>query len=178
MKTLLFFAKRPQKFFTCVQFKIGGLGADEADFMFQDVVEGNNIQMTDRVVELLKPKYLTMPITFKGMNRIEKLEVPEEALLEMLYNAIIHKDYTGVHIQMRVWDDHVEVWNDGELPVGYTPETLLGLLVPVIRILRTLSLRQVLLMHGDVVTRKYVKGSRVLVCLCQRARISAEAFKS
>ena len=58
------------------------------------------------------------------MDRIEKLEVPEEALREILYNAIIHKDYTGVHIQMRVWGDHVEVWNDGELPIGYTPETL------------------------------------------------------
>ena len=66
-----------------------------------------------------------MPITFKGMNRIEKLEIPEEALREILYNVIIHKDYTGVHIQMRVWDDHVEIWNDGELPVGYTPATLM-----------------------------------------------------
>lgn len=123
---LLLFAKRPQRYFTCVQFKIGRFGVDEADLMFQDVVEGNIIQMADRVVDLLKSKYLTMPITFKGMNRIEKLEVPEEALREILYNAIIHKDYTGVHIQMRVWDDHVEVWNDGELPAGYTPETLFG----------------------------------------------------
>ena len=46
--------------------------------------------------------------------------------MEILYNAIIHKDYTGVHIQMHVWNDHVEVWNDGELPTGYTPETLAG----------------------------------------------------
>ena len=67
-----------------------------------------------------------MPITFKGMDRIEKLEIPEEALREILYNAIIHKDYTGVHIQMRVWDDYCEVWNEGELPAGFTPETLLG----------------------------------------------------
>lgn len=31
-----------------------------------------------------------------------------------------------LHIQMRVWDDYCEVWNEGELPTGYTPETLLG----------------------------------------------------
>ena len=122
---LLLFAKRPQKYFTCVQFKIGRFGADEADLIFQDVIEGNIIQMADRVVDILKAKYLIMPINFKGMNRIEKLEVPEEALREILYNAIIHKDYTGVHIQMRVWSDHVEVWNDGELPIGYTPDTLM-----------------------------------------------------
>lgn len=123
---LLLFAKRPQRYFTSVRFHIGRFGVDEADLMFQDVVEGNIIQMADRVVDLLKAKYLIMPITFKGMNRIEKLEVPEEALREILYNAIIHKDYTGVHIQMRVWNDHVDVWNDGELPAGYTLETLLG----------------------------------------------------
>ena len=123
---LLLFAKRPQRYFTSVRFHIGRFGVNEADLMFQDVVEGNIIQMADRVVDLLKAKYLIMPITFKGMNRIEKLEVPEEALREILYNAIIHKDYTGVHIQMRVWNDHVDVWNDGELPAGYTLETLLG----------------------------------------------------
>ena len=75
-------------------------------------------------VDILKSKYLTMPISFKGMDRIEKLEVPEEALREILYNAIAHKDYTGAPIQMRVWDDRVEVWNEGELPTGYTQETL------------------------------------------------------
>lgn len=31
----------------------------------------------------------------------------------------------GVPIQMRVWDDRVEVWNEGGLPEGYTPATLL-----------------------------------------------------
>lgn len=122
---LLLFAKRPQRYFTCVQFKIGRFSGSEANLIFQDVIEGNIIQMADRVVEMLKSKYLTMPITFKGMDRIEKLEVPEEALREILYNAIAHKDYTGAPIQMRVWDDYCEVWNEGELPTGYTPETLL-----------------------------------------------------
>lgn len=123
---LLLFAKRPQRYFTCVRFHIGRFGVNEADLMFQDVIEGNIIQMADRVIDMLKAKYLIMPITFKGMNRIEKLEVPEDALREILYNAIIHKDYTGVHIQMHVWNDRIEVWNSGELPTGYTSETLYG----------------------------------------------------
>ena len=122
---LLLFAKRPQRYFTSVRFHIGRFSGSEANLITQDVIEGNIIQMADRVVEMLKSKYLTMPITFKGMNRIEKLEIPEDALREILYNAIIHKDYTGVHIQMRVWDDYCEIWNEGELPVGFTPETLL-----------------------------------------------------
>lgn len=122
---LLLFAKRPQRYFTSVRFHIGRFSGSEANLITQDVIEGNIIQMADRVVEMLKSKYLTMPITFKGMNRIERLEIPEEALREILYNAIIHKDYTGVHIQMRVWDDYCEIWNEGALPIGFTPDTLL-----------------------------------------------------
>lgn len=39
--------------------------------MVQDIIEGNIIQMADRVVDMLKSKYLIMPVTFKGMNRPE-----------------------------------------------------------------------------------------------------------
>ena len=53
---LLLFGKNPAKFFTRVQFRIGRFGRDEADLMFQDVVDGNIIQMTDRVIEVLKSK--------------------------------------------------------------------------------------------------------------------------
>lgn len=123
---LLLFAKNPQRYFTCVEFKIGRFRRDEADLITQDVVEGNIIQMTDRVVDILKTKYFTSPIHYEGMQRIEKLEVPEDGLREIFYNAIAHKDYMGAPIQMRVWDDYCEIWNEGGLPAGFTPETLLG----------------------------------------------------
>ncbi|MBQ7141549.1 MAG: DeoR family transcriptional regulator, partial [Bacteroidaceae bacterium] len=121
---LLLFGKDPLKFFTSVRFKIGRFGVDEADLLIQDVIEGNIIQMADRVVEVLKAKYLTSPVRFDGMQRKEELEVPIEALREMLYNSITHKDYTGADIQMHVYNDHVEIWNDGELPEGYDEKVL------------------------------------------------------
>lgn len=122
---LLLFAKNPQRYFTCVEFKIGRFRRDEADLITQDVIEGNIIQMTDRVVDILKTKYFTSPIHYEGMQRVEKLEVPEDGLREIFYNAIAHKDYMGAPIQMRVWDDYCEIWNEGGLPAGFTPETLL-----------------------------------------------------
>ena len=122
---LLLFAKNPRKYFTCVEFKIGRFRHDESDLIIQDVIEGNIIQMTDRVVKVLKAKYLTSPIHYEDMKRKEPLEVPEDALREILYNSIAHKDYSGAPIQMRVWDDYVEIWNEGELPMGLTPEALL-----------------------------------------------------
>ena len=123
---ILLFGKNPLRFFPSIAFKIGRFGKNEADLMFQDVIEGNIIQMADRVMEILQGKYLVSPVRFEGMQRYETLEIPKEALREILYNAIAHKDYTGPDIQMHVYDDHLEIWNEGELPLGYTEETLMG----------------------------------------------------
>ena len=124
---LLLFGNDPLKFFTSVRFKIGRFGIDEADLLIQDVIEVNIIQMADRVVEMLKAKYLASPVSFEGMQRKEELEVPVEALREILYNSITHKDYTGPDIQMHVYNDHVEIWNEGELPEGYDEKVLYGI---------------------------------------------------
>ena len=109
-----------------MQFRIGRFGRDEADLMFQDVVDGNIIQMTDRVIEVLKSKYLISPVHYEGLQRIEPLEIPEDALRESLFNSIVHKLYTGVHIQMKVYNDRIRLWNPGTLPEGMTIEQLLG----------------------------------------------------
>ena len=121
---VLLFGKNPQRYYPSAVFKIGRFGIDEADLMFQDIIEGNILQMADRVMDVLKAKYLISPVRFEGMQRYEKLELPKEALREILYNAIAHKDYAGPDIQMHVYDDSVEIWNEGELPEGYTQETL------------------------------------------------------
>lgn len=123
---ILLFGKNPLRFFPSIAFKIGRFGKNEADLMFQDVIDGNVIQMADRVMQILQGKYLVSPVRFEGMQRYETLEIPKEALREILYNAIAHKDYTGPDIQMHVYNDHLEIWNEGELPLGYTEETLMG----------------------------------------------------
>ena len=123
---ILLFGKNPSRFFTCVEFKIGRFGKSSNDLIFQDVVEGNIIQMADRVIDILKSKYLVSPIHYEGLQRVEPLEIPEEALREAIFNSIIHKDYTGVTIQLKVYNDKIILWNEGKLPEGYTVETLLG----------------------------------------------------
>lgn len=123
---ILLFAKNPLKFFTGIKFKIGRFRINEADLIFQDEIEGNIFQMADKVVNILKSKYLRSFIHYEGMQRIETLEIPENALRELLYNAIVHKQYPGYPILMHVYDDHIELWNEGSLPDGYTVETLLS----------------------------------------------------
>lgn len=123
---LLLFAKRPSRFFPLVQFKIGRFGKEDYDLMFQDVIEGNILQMADKVMEVLKSKYLISPIRYEGLQRIEDLEIPEESLREAIFNAIIHKDYTGAPIQLSVYSDRLMLWNEGRLPEDFTMEMFMG----------------------------------------------------
>ena len=123
---LLLFAKRPSRFFPLVQFKIGRFGRSDDDLLFQDVVEGNILQMGDKVMDILKSKYLILPIHYEGLQRIERLEMPEDALREAIFNSIIHNDFTGAPIQLSVYDDRLILWNEGRLPEDFTIETLLG----------------------------------------------------
>lgn len=58
------------------------------------------------------------------MQRIEPLEVPEDALREMIYNSLVHKLYVGVPIQMWVFNDHIELWNEGKLPDSISIDAL------------------------------------------------------
>ena len=45
---ILLFGKNPLRFFPSIAFKIGRFGKNEADLMFQDVIEGNIIRGTER----------------------------------------------------------------------------------------------------------------------------------
>lgn len=121
---VLLFGKRPQRYFIHSYFKIGRFGASDADLRFQDTVEGNIFEMVDRVIRLLKERYLISPITYEGLQRIEKLEYPEPALREAILNSIVHKDYTNTTIQLSVYDDKLVLWNPGQLPVDIPLEKL------------------------------------------------------
>ena len=83
-----------------MEFKIGRFGKDETD--------------------------LISPIHYEGLQRIEPLEIPEDALREAIFNSVVHKDYSGAAIQMKVYADRILLWNEGNLPEGFTMDDLLG----------------------------------------------------
>ena len=121
----LLFGKRVHKFFPAAEFKIGRFHNDESDLIIQDVVDCNLIQMAGKVMDLLRSRYLVSPIRYEGMQRIEELEIPQKALRELIYNAIVHKLYSGPAILLRVFDKSVELWNYGLLPEEFTPADLM-----------------------------------------------------
>ena len=124
MAALLLFGKNPQRYCIDARFKIGRFGAGAANLIIQDMVDGDLIRMPDRVRDTLDSKYLVRPIHYNRLRREEPLELPEKGLREIICNSIIHKQYDGPDIQMRVYDGHIDLWNFGKLPEGYTFEQM------------------------------------------------------
>jgi ATP-dependent DNA helicase RecG len=123
---IVLFSKNPNQFYPNVLVKIGRFGKDSTDLKFHEVVEGNLVQMLNEVQAQLNHKFLSRPVDFVGMQRIEKDEYPVAALREMLLNALVHRTYMGAHVQLRVYDDKLSIWNEGGLPLGLTLEELKG----------------------------------------------------
>lgn len=121
---VLLFAKNPRKHFSNSYFKIGRFGSSDHDLLFQDVIEGSILTMADKVLEVLRSKYLKASIRYDGLQRVEQLEYPEPALREAILNSIVHKDYTGAFIQLSVYDDKLILWNPGSLPEELSIEEL------------------------------------------------------
>lgn len=126
MAAMLLFGKDILKWCSSAQFRIGRFGNNVADLITQDAIACPLVLMPDRIIEVLRSKYLHTPIHYKGLLRMEPLEIPEDGLREMLCNAIVHRNYMGADTQMKVFNDRITLWNDGTLPDNYTIETLMG----------------------------------------------------
>ena len=79
-----------------------------------------------KATEKISSKYLIRPIHYEGLQRKEPLEIPEDALREIIFNSIVHKLQFGTWNQMSIYDDHIRLWNEGVLPEDYTVETLMS----------------------------------------------------
>jgi ATP-dependent DNA helicase RecG len=124
---VVLFGKDPGIFINNCIVKIGRFGKDDTDLKFQEVVEGNLVYLLKQVPLVLNQKFLIKPVSFEGLQRIEKGEYPVAALREMLLNALVHRNYMGAMVQIKVYDNKFSIWNEGILPDGLT---LAGLAMP------------------------------------------------
>ncbi len=121
---LLLFGKDPLKYFTTAFIKIGKFGDSGSELLSQDVIEGNVFEQADAVLEILDKKYFQKSISYEGLQRIEKTEYPYPAIREILLNAIAHRVYQTTPITIRVYNDRLEIWNLGTLPMELSAEDL------------------------------------------------------
>ena len=122
---VLLFHPAPHRFVMEAYVKIGYFRGSE--LLFQDVIEGDLFTQVDRTMDLLYTKYTRALISYDGVYRVETFPVPRDAMREAVINAIIHRDYTSpTTIQIRVYDDRIEMWNAADLPPDWADDQLAG----------------------------------------------------
>lgn len=129
---VLLFGKRPQGRFAHAQLRIGVFRSpidvvDSHDFLgtLWDQLEG----AMARFQQVLKVRFeiRVSKLTLEGLQRRDIWDYPLEALREAVINALIHRDYTSMmDIQIRIYDDRLEIANAGGLPPELPPESLYG----------------------------------------------------
>jgi ATP-dependent DNA helicase RecG len=120
---LLLFGTHPQRFFVqsevrCARFK----GTRPLHFLDMKVIEGNIIDQVPAALEFIQ-RHIRMEaeITPAHIERQERWEYPLDALREALVNALCHRDYRDSgNVQVRIFDDRLEIWSPGALPEGVT----------------------------------------------------------
>ena len=86
---------------------------------------GALIEQVDKLEDIIFTKYLKAHISYDGFQRLERYIVPKIALREGLLNAIVHRDYASYNnIQIKVFDDHIVIYNPGHLPDNWTLQDL------------------------------------------------------
>ena len=122
---LMLFGKDIERWSPLSAFRIGRFGVNQADLIIHDNIVCPLVLMPDAVIDTLRTKYLVSTVGYEGLHRKETLEIPEDGLREIICNAIMHRDYLGTFIHMRVWADRIQLWNEGTLPQSITIEKLM-----------------------------------------------------
>lgn len=95
-------------------------GTDKGgDFIDNQQERCNVFRMLEAADNFLR-KHLPMASHFKQdqFKRIDKFSLPVKAVREALVNAICHRNYAdrSGYISVAIFDDRVEIWNNGTLP--------------------------------------------------------------
>jgi ATP-dependent DNA helicase RecG len=131
---MLLFGKRPQQFLPqagvlIVRFE--GTSVREAARYAQRYarrveIVGPAARMIERTWEVLFEEIHHQP-RVEGLQRQETYDYPPEAVREALVNAICHRDYSiqGQRVEIRLFDDRMEIMSPGGLPGHITLENIL-----------------------------------------------------
>ena len=123
---VLLFGRNPQQFFQEAQVKCARFaGKTSVRFLDEMTIEGNLLNQLDNALKFVA-RNTQREIRITGRPERETIpEYPEAAIREAIINAICHRDYAAVGtIQVRIYDDRLEVWNPGTLPPSLTIESL------------------------------------------------------
>jgi ATP-dependent DNA helicase RecG len=102
-------------------------GLDKSEFIDQHQIFGNAFILLEEAMLFLRRHLPVAGKILPGiLERKDEPLFPLVALREALVNAICHRTYTspGGAVSVAIFDDRLEIWNDGTLPFGLTPADL------------------------------------------------------
>ena len=118
---LLLFGRNPQRLMTqatlrCARFK----GTTEVHFIDMEAIQGTVIEQVRQAMFFVK-RNIRMGVEIHELQREDVWEYPLDALREAVTNAVCHREYgSTANVQIRIFDDRLEIWNPGGLPEGMT----------------------------------------------------------
>ena len=121
---ILLFQNTPQRLLSqavihCGRFKQETIVIDDR------MIEGTLLEQVEEGMNFMR-KNMNVRFVMTGQPAREQIwDYPLEALREALINAVCHRDYTiPANTEVRMYDDRLEIWNPGKLPLGMTIEDL------------------------------------------------------
>ena len=189
---ILAFGKNPQQFFSqafiiCSHF--------EGIFMPTAIAAQD---CTGTIIEQFYQAYnfilsrLNKSFVISGPKRIEELEIPEEAIREILVNAIVHRNYhIQAPIKIAIFDNRVEIFSPGNFPGPLNTENLCAGLTYIRNVALTKILRHAGLIETlgtgfltlfesyakrELPTPKVIEGENYIKCILPRAIVN-KVFK-
>ncbi len=88
-------------------------------------IDGTLDQQIDSVQKFIL-RNIPLRARIKGTKRVEEYEYPEDAIRELVANAVIHRDYmiTESYTQINIFSNRFEISNPGNLPPGINIENI------------------------------------------------------
>ncbi|MEN8253074.1 MAG: ATP-binding protein [Patescibacteria group bacterium] len=106
----------------CVRYK----GASVASPIIDKIdITGTLDQQIDLIQQFIL-RNISLKANIEGTKRIERYEYPEDAIRELVANAVIHRDYmiTETYTQINIFSNRIEIYNPGNLPPGVTIDNI------------------------------------------------------
>jgi ATP-dependent DNA helicase RecG len=120
------FGKDPQSRFIQAKLRCGRFaGTKPIDFIDMKVFQGTIIEQVPEALNFIR-RHINVGVKITGEPEREDVwEYPKDALREAIVNAVCHRDYEDAgNVQIRIFDDRLQVWSPGTLPAGVTVESL------------------------------------------------------
>ena len=96
-----------------------------SSFLDERTLEGNILSQLEESLSFVR-RNTRQGIRITGKPEREIVpEYPDDAVREAITNALCHRDYASVGtVQVRIFEDRLEVWNPGVLPPDLSIEDL------------------------------------------------------